>query len=63
MDENAFTPRPMVSFSSGRKLSSYLARAKLYPTEKLVRSLKCNKPRCLVSDRTVERERELEREQ
>ena len=43
-----FTPRPMVSFRSSRKLSSYPVRAKLYPTERVVGSFKCNKPRCLV---------------
>ena len=29
-----FTPKPMVSFRSARKLSSYLIRHKLYPIEK-----------------------------
>ena len=29
--ENLFLPRPMVSFRSARKSSSYLVRAKLYP--------------------------------
>ena len=51
MDEEGkkvFTPGPMISFKSSRKLSSYLVRAKLYPTERVVGSLKCNKPRCLV---------------
>ena len=51
MDEGVkrvFTPGPMVSFRSSRKLSSYLVRAKLYPTERVVGSFKCNKPRCLV---------------
>ena len=36
MDEEAkrvFTPGPMVSFRSSRKLSSYLVRAQLYPAE------------------------------
>ena len=51
MDEEikrAFTPGPMISFRSSRKLSSYFARAKLYPTERVVGSFKCNKPRWLV---------------
>ena len=51
MDEEikrAFTPGLMISFRSARKLSSYLVKAKLYPTEKVVGSFKCNKPRCLV---------------
>ena len=36
MNEQAkkvFTTGPMISFCSGRKLSSYLVRAKLYPIE------------------------------
>ena len=51
MDEEikrAFTPGPMISFRSSRKLSSYFARAKLYPTERVVGSFKCNKPRWLI---------------
>ena len=38
----------MISFRSSRKLSSYLVRARLYPTERVVGSFKCYKPRCLV---------------
>ena len=37
MDEEVkkvFTPKPMVSFLSARKLRGYLVRAKLYPLEK-----------------------------
>ena len=30
-DKMAFTPQPMVSIRSARKLNSYLVRAKLYP--------------------------------
>ena len=51
MDEEVkrvFTPGPMISFRSSRKLSSYLVRAKLYPTERVVGSFKCIQPRCLV---------------
>ena len=33
-----FSPGPMVSFRSARKLSSYLVRAKLYPLQKEVDS-------------------------
>ena len=29
--KKVFSPAPMVSFKSARKLSSYLVRAKLYP--------------------------------
>ena len=45
MNEEAkkvFTPGPMISFRSVRKLSSYLVRAKLYPIERTVRSFKSN---------------------
>ena len=51
MDEEVkrvFSPVPMLSFKNLRKLSSYIVTAKLYPTERMVRSFKCNKPRCLV---------------
>ena len=51
MDEEVkrvFTAGPMISFRSSRKLSSYLVRAKLYPTKRVVGSFTCNKPRCLV---------------
>ena len=34
--KRVFTPKPMISFRSARKLSSYLVRAKLYPTERIV---------------------------
>ena len=39
--QRVFTPKPMISFRSTRKLSSYLVRAKLYPTERTVGSYKC----------------------
>ena len=39
--KNVFTPGPMISFRSARKLSSYLVRAKLYPIERTVGSFKC----------------------
>ena len=39
--ERVFTPEPMISFRSARKLSSYLVRAKIYPTERTVGSYKC----------------------
>ena len=38
-----FSPRPMVSFKSPRKISSYLVRAKLYPLDRVVGSTKCGK--------------------
>ena len=32
--KKVFTPKPMISFRSARKISSYLVRAKLYPEER-----------------------------
>ena len=43
-----FTPVPMVSFRSARKIKDYLVRAKLYPLQRNVGSRKCNKSRCEV---------------
>ena len=48
--KDTFTPRPMVSFRTSRKLSSYLVRAKLYPLERTVCSRKCSKKRCEVCE-------------
>ena len=39
--KRVFTPKPIISFQSARKLSSYLVRAKLYPTKRTVGSYKC----------------------
>ena len=44
--KNVFTPAPMISFRSARKLSSYLVRAKLYPLERTVGSVQCKGKRC-----------------
>ena len=44
--KSVFTPAPMISFRSARKLSSYLARAKLYPLERTVGSVQCKGKRC-----------------
>ena len=38
----------MVSFKSSLKISSYLVRAKLYPLDRVVGSMKCGKKRCEV---------------
>ena len=46
--KRVFTPRPMVSFCSARKLNSYLVRAKLCPLERTVGSYKCKGKRCQV---------------
>ena len=46
--KNDFTPGPMATFRSARKLSSYLVRAKLYPIKRIVGSIKCKGKRCEV---------------
>ena len=46
--KHLFTPGPMVSFRSSRKISSYLVRAKLYPVERSVGSFNCKRPHCQV---------------
>ena len=46
--KNVFTPGPMATFRSARKLSSYLVRAKLCPIERIVGSHKCKGKRCKV---------------
>ena len=48
--EKTFTPSPMISFCSSRKISSYIVRTKLLPLERTVGSYKCGKKRCEVSD-------------
>ena len=53
--KKVFTPGPMVSFRSARKLRSYLVRAKLYSIERTVGSFKCNRKRrqtCLNVNKT-----------
>ena len=35
IQKEGFTPTPIVSYHSARKISSYLERAKLYPLERL----------------------------
>ena len=44
-----FSPEPMVSFRSARRISSYLVRAKLDPLERFVGSKQCKKQRCEVA--------------
>ena len=46
--KNVFTPGPIVSYRSARKINSYLVRAKLYPLERKVGSENCGKSRCEV---------------
>ena len=43
-----FSPPPVVSYRSPRKISSYLVRANLYPLDRVVGSTKCGKKRCEV---------------
>ena len=40
--KETFTPGPMVSFTTTRKLSSYLVRAKLYSLQRTIGSRKCS---------------------
>ena len=57
MDQEAqrvFTPGPMITFCSARKLNSYLVRAKLYPLERTVGSCKCYGKLCEVCDNVTE---------
>ena len=46
--KNIFTPGPVESFRSARKISTYLVKAKLFPVEGMVGSKKCGKSRCQV---------------
>ena len=46
--KNVFTPGPIATFCSVRKLSSYLVRAKLYTMERIATSHKCKGKRCEV---------------
>ena len=46
--KRVFTPLPIVSYRSARKLSSYLVRAKLYLLERKRGSYKCGNLRCRV---------------
>ena len=46
--KRVFTPGPMISFRSARKLSSYLARAKLYPSERTVGSVQYKRKWCQI---------------
>lgn len=43
-----FSQKPVISFRSARKLSSYLLKAKLYRIQRTVTSFKCTKKRCKV---------------
>ena len=57
MDQEAqrvFTPGPAITSRSAKKFSSYLVRAKLYPSERTVGSCKCSGKRCEVGDNITE---------
>ena len=57
MDKDAqrvFTPGPMITFRSARKLSSYVVKAKLYQLERAVGSCKCYGKRCEVCGNVTE---------
>ena len=43
--KSVFSSKPVISFRSARKLSSYLVKTKLYPIERTVGSFKCTKKR------------------
>ena len=46
--KRTFTPQPLHSYRSARKLRSFLVRAKSYTIERKVGSCKCNGKRCEV---------------
>ena len=52
--KRVFTPPPMVSYRSARKLSSHLVRAKFYPLERKRGANKCGNLRCLVCNNIEE---------
>ena len=52
--KKVFPAATIVSFKSARKLSSYLVGVKLYPLQRTVGSLKCNKPICEVRINVIE---------
>ena len=57
MDQEAqkrFTPRPMITFRSAKKLSGYFVRDKLYPLEGTSGSCKCNPKYCEVCENVTE---------
>ena len=52
--KRVFTPPPMVSYRSAKKLSSHLVRAKFYPLERKRGANKCGNLRCLVCNNIEE---------
>ena len=43
-----FSPAPLLSHRSARKIKDYIVRSKLYSIEKKVGSSRCGNPRCQV---------------
>ena len=43
--QRVFSPTPIVSYRSARKIKDYIVRSKLYPTERKVGSSRCGNPR------------------
>ena len=52
--QKAFTPGPITTFRSARKLSTYLVRAGKYPLQRPNGSCKCYGKRCEVCDNVTE---------
>ena len=52
--KKVFTPKPMISFHSARKLSDYLLRPKMYPVDRSVGSKNYKSKRCEVSKNVKE---------
>ena len=44
--QRVFSPGPIVSYRSTRKIKDYIVRSKLYPIEKKVRSYRCGNSCC-----------------
>ena len=43
-----FSPGPIVSYQSARRIKDYIVRSKLYPSERIVESYRCGKSKCQV---------------
>ena len=46
--QRVFSPAPIVSYRSARKIKDYIVRSKFYPIERKVGSSRCGNPRCQV---------------
>ena len=47
--QKVFSPPPIVSYRSGKKIKGYIVRSKLYPVERKVVCRRCGSSRCQVS--------------